>query len=93
MKRHLVIFKVPNINWEYQPVLLDPRILGMWLGDGISKGYGFALNYKTDTELLDYWNSWGAENNATITKGNRYNFSISATNNNHIAPLASYLRK
>ena len=93
VKRHLVIFKVPNINWEYKPVLLDPRILGMWLGDGISKGYGFALNYKTDTELLDYWNSWGAENNATITKGNRYNFSISATNNNHIAPLASHLRK
>ena len=93
VKHQLVIFKVPNINWKYQTVSLDPRILGMWLGDGISKGYGFALNYKTDTELLEYWNNWGAENNATITKGNRYNFSISATNNNHVAPLASHLRK
>lgn len=48
VKHHLVIFKVPNINWKYQPVSLDPRILGMWLGDRLNKGSSF------DSELQKY---------------------------------------
>lgn len=75
-KDRLVIFKSPGIGWKKQDVLLDPYILGMWLGDGLSTGYGFALNYKTDNELLEYWNKWARENDATVNKGSRYSYSI-----------------
>ena len=44
---------------------MDPYLLGMWLGDGLSSGIGFALNYKTDFETLAYWEKW-AENNGGL---------------------------
>ena len=103
-KSHLVLFKVGCINWEKTDVEMDPYLLGMWLGDGLSDGTGFALNYKTDHETLAYWEKWGEENGATITKGERYSFSIASKKNkdatsaglcNRVeeAPLKKYLRK
>jgi DNA-directed RNA polymerase beta subunit len=103
-KDHLVLFKNAGINWDKKEVEMDPYLLGMWLGDGLSDGTGFALNYKTDNETLAYWEKWAQENGAIITKGERYNFSIASIKNKEAtkaglcnrveeAPLKKYLRK
>jgi DNA-directed RNA polymerase beta subunit len=103
-KDSLVLFKVDGINWEKKDVEMDPYLLGMWLGDGLSVGTGFSLNYKTDNEILAYWEKWAEENGAIITKDERYKFSIVSKKNkdavssglcNRVeeAPLKKYLRK
>ena len=103
-KDYLVLFKVEGIHWIKKEVEMDPYLLGMWLGDGLSDGTGFALNYKTDFETLAYWEKWAEENGATITKGERYCFSVASKKNkdatsaglcNRVeeAPLKKYLRK
>ena len=79
IQKQLYTFKSDGINWETKEVALDPYILGMWLGDGFSSGYGFAT---ADKELLDEYIKWGVDNDATITKGNRYRYYISSTINN-----------
>jgi len=103
-KNKLVIFKTEGIHWTKKDVEMDPYLLGMWLGDGLSTGDGFALNYKTDIETLAYWEKWAEENGAVITRGNRYKFSVVSKKNKEAqssglcnrveeAPLKKYLRK
>jgi DNA-directed RNA polymerase beta subunit len=103
-KDYLVLFKVEGINWTKKDVEMDPYLLGLWLGDGLNTGTGFALNYKTDFEILVYWEKWAEDNGAIITKGKRYNFSIISKKNKDVAsiglcnrveeaPLKKYLRK
>ena len=103
-KDNLVLFKIEGIHWTKKDVEMDPYLLGMWLGDGLSTGCGFALNYKTDNETLAYWEKWALENGAVITKGKRYNFSVVSKKNKEAqesglcnrveeAPLKKYLRK
>jgi DNA-directed RNA polymerase beta subunit len=103
-KDHLVLFKTEGIHWTKKDVEMDPYLLGLWLGDGLSNGSGFALNYKTDFETLTYWENWAQENEAIITKGERYSFSIASKKNKEAslaglcnrveeAPLKKYLRK
>ena len=99
VQTNLYTFKSDGIHWEYKDVALDPYILGMWLGDGLSCGYGFVT---ADKELLDKWIEWGKDNDATIKKGLKYNYHISSTINNtqegiacnktEQAPLAKLLR-
>ena len=79
VQQNLYIFKSDGINWDSKEVVLDPYILGMWLGDGLSCGYGFAT---ADKELLDKWIEWGKNNDATIKKGLKYKYHISSTINN-----------
>jgi DNA-directed RNA polymerase beta subunit len=104
IRDRLVLFKIEGINWPKKNVEMDPYLLGMWLGDGLSDGTGFALNYKTDNETLSYWYEWAKNNGALIKKGKRYNYSVVSKNNceaqknglcNRIeeAPLKKYLRK
>ncbi len=100
VQKELYIFKSDGINWEYKEVLLDPYILGMWLGDGMSSGYAFAT---ADKELLDKWIEWGKNNDATIKHHYRYAYGISSTINNtqtgiscnktESGPLIKLLRK
>ena len=103
-KDNLVLFKTEGIHWTKKDVEMDPYLLGMWLGDGLSTGCGFALNYKTDSETLAYWEKWALENGAIVTKGKRYNFSVVSKKNKEAqesglcnrveeAPLKKYLRK
>jgi len=103
-KDRLVVFKTEGINWTKQDVEMDPYLLGMWLGDGLSDGTGFTLNYKTDHETLAYWENWAQEQGAEIIKGKRYNFSVASKKNKEAydqglcnrveeAPLKKYLRK
>jgi hypothetical protein len=75
---NLYLFKSSGINWDHKDVALDPYILGMWLGDGMSCGKAFAT---ADQELLDKYVEWGKTNDATITKGHRYKYYISSTTN------------
>jgi DNA-directed RNA polymerase beta subunit len=79
VKKNLYTFKSSGIHWESKEVALDPYILGMWLGDGLSCGYGFVT---ADKELLDKWIEWGVDNDATIKKGIKYKYHISSTINN-----------
>jgi len=103
-KNHLVLFKVEGIHWTKKEVEMDPYLLGMWLGDGLSDGSGFTLNYKTDHETLAYWEKWAEENGAIITKDERYSFSVVSKKNKDAAaaelcsfveeaPLKKYLCK
>ena len=79
VQKALYTFKSDGINWEFKEVELDPYILGMWLGDGLSCGYAFAT---ADKELMDKWIEWGVDNDATIKKGLKYKYGISSTINN-----------
>jgi DNA-directed RNA polymerase beta subunit/intein/homing endonuclease len=103
-KENLVLFKIEGIHWIKKEVEMDPYLLGMWLGDGLSDGTGFVLNYKTDNETLSYWENWAQLNGALIKKGKRYNYSVVSKINceaklnglcNRIeeSPLKKYLRK
>ena len=100
VQEELYTFKSDGINWETKEVVLDPYILGMWLGDGLSCGYGFIT---ADFELRDKWIEWGVDNDATIKKGLKYKYTISSTINNtqsgincnktEEAPLKKLLKK
>ena len=102
-KDKLVLFKTEGIHWTKKNVEMDPYLLGLWLGDGLSDGSGFALNYKNDFEMLAYWENWAQNNGAIITKDPRYKFSIVSKKNKEAyllgicnreeAPLKKYLRK
>lgn len=104
-REQLVLFKVDCIHWDKKEVHMDPYLLGMWLGDGMSVGNGFALNYKTDHETLAYWKQWAEDNCAEIRNDVRYRFVICSKKNkiagetpgmcNRVeeAPLKKYLRK
>ena len=76
-------FKTKEINWEKKLVKLDPYILGMWLGDGLSSGYGFVT---ADEILLEYWKKWTKENDIDIKQHKKYQYGLSSTlnNNQHI---------
>lgn len=79
VQKNLYLFKSDGINWEHKEIVLDPYILGMWLGDGLSSGYGFVT---ADKELLYKWIEWGVDNDATIKKSFGYKYHISSTINN-----------
>jgi DNA-directed RNA polymerase beta subunit len=95
VKDRLVLFKNSCINWPKKEVHIDPYIFGMWLGDGLKTGFGFALNYKTDLVLLDKWKEWADKNNAVINKGARYSYGISRKDKKtqSDAPLKTLLKK
>ena len=42
-KDKLVLFKTEGINWTKKDVEMDPYLLGLWLGDGLSDGSKFSL--------------------------------------------------
>jgi hypothetical protein len=44
-----------SVKWDKKDILIDPYILGMWLGDGNSNGTGFTSE---DRELVDYWTEY-----------------------------------
>ena len=61
------------IQWDKQEILLDPYILGIWLGDGLSRGDGFASN---DYEITQEWVNWAIHNEADVVHSNPYSFHI-----------------
>jgi DNA gyrase/topoisomerase IV subunit B len=49
------IINTSVIQWEEQELPIDPYILGLWLGDGMSKCNAFA---SMDTEIIKSWAIW-----------------------------------
>jgi DNA topoisomerase II len=84
------------VQWVKKPVELDPYVLGLWLGDGMQKGYRYACYGEKDPEIINYLNEWGQNNDATITQKSTYVYSITSTSNHgkkgH-APLKNQLDK
>jgi len=66
-------FKSGGIQWEKKEVLLDPYMLGLWLGDGIHTGDCISAS---DPEILDYIYKWCCENNAELVHEAPYKFRI-----------------
>jgi DNA topoisomerase-2 len=69
------------VVWEKKEVLIDPYILGLWLGDGDNTGYGFTSDKENDPEVMDYIEEWGKSNDCNVKKGNRYHFGFSSISN------------
>lgn len=72
-----------SVKWEYQKVLLNPRILGMWLGDVTNEN-----NEQFNNRLFEYWEKLEYTNNEKIIN-KQYVFSNSLCkyrliNNKHI---------
>ena len=56
VKKHLKgIINTNVIEWENKNLIIDPYILGLWLGDGMSDCHGFA---SMDYEIVQYWALW-----------------------------------
>lgn len=84
-------FKSTGISWPKRDIALDPYILGMWLGDELSNGYGFST---ADEELLNTWVNWGKDNNATVHRTERYKYTLQPSvvgAKKGIAPLRNIL--
>ena len=72
-KGRLSGFKGSGVNWNKKEVKLDPYILGMWLGDGLSTGDGFSSE---DNDLIIKWVEWSKENNCEVVHSGKYRFRI-----------------
>ena len=75
-KRYLKGYKGYCVQWDKQNVLLDPYILGMWLGDGNKDGSGFAANPDLDYELIEYWKQWTEKEGLNMRERRKFTYSI-----------------
>lgn len=64
-KSYLKGFKSHGVSWDTQDIKLDPYVLGLWLGDGNSRGDGFT---STDQEIVDCLTDWAAKNHSQIKR-------------------------
>ena len=56
VKKHVKgVINTSVIQWEEQELPIDPYILGLWLGDGMSKCNAFA---GMDSEIIKEWAMW-----------------------------------
>jgi DNA topoisomerase-2 len=94
-KKRLAGVRGQCIQWPKQEVVLDPYVLGLWLGDGMSAGYTYTCFGEKDPEIINYLTEWGTKNDATITKKNKYVYAFTSTNNfkkKGYAPLKKQLQ-
>ena len=92
-KKKLVGFKTEGVCWDYKPVMIDPYILGSWLGDGYSNGVEFCSN---DSEIVKRWQEWAVDNDAKITnlkQKYRYYVKRNPTSAKRSNPLKEQLSK
>lgn len=71
-KMRLAGVRGASVEWKKKDVMLDPYVLGLWLGNGTSTGYTYACYGEKDPEIIKYLESWCAENDAILTKDGRY---------------------
>jgi DNA polymerase III delta prime subunit len=74
-KREYKGYKVP-INYSYQETLIDPYVLGVWLGDGTSSGTGFTSD---DQEIINYLENFATQHNLILKKHPTDNYVYSIT--------------
>jgi DNA topoisomerase-2 len=80
-KKRLAGIRGQCVQWEKKDVELDPYVLGLWLGDGMQRGYSYACYGEKDPEIIDYLNEWGKNNDATIKQSGKYSYNIVSTTN------------
>lgn len=83
------------VQWSKKDVKLDPYILGLWLGDGVSTGYVYVCDGEKDTQIIDYLNEWCKDNDANIRKSGKYTYTITSKSNygkKNCAPLVQKLK-
>jgi len=73
VQKNYMGFKSEGIFWEHKDVLLDPYLMGVWLGDGINNGTSFASN---DNEIIKYIMNWCDANNAELVHDAAYRFRV-----------------
>lgn len=84
------------VQWPSQDVSLDPYILGLWLGDGMSTGYAFACYGEKDPEIVEALNTWADNNDARINHSEKYVYRVvgnSKFGKKGCAPLKQLLAK
>lgn len=59
------------VAWPDKKVLLEPYMLGIWLGDGSSSGYGYSCYWEKDPQIIEYLKVWGSNNDASF-KNNKH---------------------
>lgn len=74
VKINLVGFKSSNAtNYEKKDVVMDPYLLGLWLGDGTNTNSVFASN---DYEIQKFLFDWCQKNDAELVHVENYAFRI-----------------
>jgi len=76
-KKFMMGFKSSGVHWPKKEVLLDPYIMGLWIGDGVNNGTSFAAN---DTEILERLLEWCEENEAELVHSGPYKFDVRRRN-------------
>lgn len=66
-------FKSNGVQWNKKEVLIDPYLLGLWLGDGCSNGMSIASN---DEEVVSFLLDWCDNNKCELVHSDAYCFSI-----------------
>lgn len=72
------------IHWPEQPVPIDPYILGLWLGNGTSRGDGFSSN---DTEIVKAWVNWGTANDTEFVHSSPFYYTSRGKGQGTITPV------
>lgn len=62
-------FKQPEIDYTPQQILIDPYILGIWLGDGTSNKISLT---NVEKPIINKWTTYANELNLTIHKYDRF---------------------
>lgn len=76
VKDRLYGYKIPHINWPKKEVLLDPYIMGVWLGDGINNGVDFACCAEKDPEIVKALLDWCNMNDCELIHDDMYRFRV-----------------
>ncbi len=96
LRRKLSGIRGDCVQWDEQKVLLDPYMLGLWLGDGCHDGYAYSCDAQNDPEIIEYIKNWCLKNNANINQNGRYSYNFSSRDNFRCrgeSPLKKILEK
>lgn len=76
VKNRLYGYKIDKINWPKKEVLLDPYIMGVWIGDGINNGVDFACCAEKDPEIIKALLDWCNMNGCELVHDDIYRFRV-----------------
>jgi hypothetical protein len=76
VKDNLYAYKSTDINWTKNEVLLDPYIMGLWIGDGINNGTDFACCAEKDPEIIKSLLDWCNMNECELVHDDIYRFRV-----------------
>ena len=76
VKDRLYGYKGDSINWPKKNVVLDPYIMGVWIGDGINNGVDFACCSEKDPEIVKALLDWCNKNECELLHDDMYRFRV-----------------